>query len=392
MEAVLGYLRAEHPEVAVDALCSDPAALTTRYGIPAASLRWYVPGQARGGLAGRLLGLLLGIAVDAWRIPSWVARHDAVIVPGMGVLETTVPIRPWKTPYWLFLLCVSGRFSRTRVALTSVGANVTRHRATRWLTASAVRAAYYRSFRDRLSRDAMRQMGVDTSADTVSPDVAFALPPPAVVCCVPGSVGVGLMDYSGNNDETAIQDQLRANYLEQVTRFTRWLVDTGHPVRLLSSDTVDWPVIQRVAADIREQRPGLDPGLLTAESAETVSEVMRQIASVETVVATRYHNVLYALLQAKPVVALAYGAKHAQLLEEAGLPGYLLPCRSLDAEQLILKFTSLERSAATLRQQIAQRNVQQAELVQDQLRAMCAAVLPGIGWAVSLLAALLMMS
>jgi polysaccharide pyruvyl transferase WcaK-like protein len=315
--------------------------------------------------------------MDGWRIPAWVRRHDAVIVPGMGVLETTVPIRPWKTPYWMFLLCVAGRLSGTKVALSSVGANVTRHQATRWLTVAAVRAAHYRSFRDQLSRDAMGQMGVDTAADTVSPDVAFALPTPAGVRCAPGTVGVGVMDYSGDNDETAVQDRLRANYLEQVTTFTRWLLDTGHPVRMFTSDTVDQPVIDEIVAEIRSQRAELDPALLATDPAETVTDLMRQIASVETVVATRYHNVLYALLQAKPALALAYGAKHEQLMADAGLPGYSLQCRSLDAGQLIEKFTELEREAETVRCTIAERNAVKAQLVREQLAAMCAAILPG---------------
>jgi polysaccharide pyruvyl transferase WcaK-like protein len=381
MEAVLGYLRAEHPDAVIDALCSDPGALTARYGIPAAHLRSYAPGRARShgarAVAGRAIGLGLGMAMDGWRIPAWVRRHDAVIVPGMGVLETTVPIRPWKTPYWMFLLCVAGRLSGTKVALSSVGANVTRHQATRWLTVAAVRAAHYRSFRDQLSRDAMGQMGVDTAADTVSPDVAFALPTPAGVRCAPGTVGVGVMDYSGDNDETAVQDRLRANYLEQVTTFTRWLLDTGHPVRMFTSDTVDQPVIDEIVAEIRSQRAELDPALLATDPAETVTDLMRQIASVETVVATRYHNVLYALLQAKPALALAYGAKHEQLMADAGLPGYSLQCRSLDAGQLIEKFTELEREAETVRCTIAERNAVKAQLVREQLAAMCAAILPG---------------
>jgi polysaccharide pyruvyl transferase WcaK-like protein len=382
MEAVLGYLRTAHPEAALDALCSDPDALTARYGIPAQNLRSFVPsrGAASGprALAGRAFGLGLGAAVDAWRIPAWVRRHDAVIVPGMGVLETTVPIRPWKTPYWMFLLCASGRILGTRVALASVGANVTRHRATRWLIAAAARLAHYRSFRDQLSRDALRQMGVNTAGDAVSPDVAFALPAPAGVDCVPGSVGLGVMDYSGDNDETAEADQLRANYLAQLKKFTRWLIDSGHPVRLFSSDTVDQPVIAEIAADVLAHRPELDRALLTADPAETVAEVMRQIASVETVVATRYHNVLYALLQAKPALALAYGAKHEQLVADAGLPDCFLPCRSLSAADMIEKFTAVERDAALLRRTLAERNAVRAGLVQRQLATMCAAIMPAL--------------
>ena len=102
MEAVLFYLRAQHPEVIVDALCSGPDAVASRFGIPAAPLRWYQPDRPRApgllGLGQRGLATCLGICIDAIRISSWVRRHDAVIVPGMGVFETSLPTRPWRTP------------------------------------------------------------------------------------------------------------------------------------------------------------------------------------------------------------------------------------------------------------------------------------------------------
>ena len=77
----------------------------------------------------------------------------------MGVLETTVPMRAWKTPYLMFLLSASGRFFGTKVALVSIGANVIDERFMRILITAAARLAYYRSFRDPLSRDAMRAHG-----------------------------------------------------------------------------------------------------------------------------------------------------------------------------------------------------------------------------------------
>ena len=43
-------------------------------------------------------------------------------------------------------------------------------------------------------------------------------------------------------------------------------------------------------------RRALDAALLAAEPAETVTELMRQIATAQIVVATRYHSVPFALL------------------------------------------------------------------------------------------------
>ena len=66
----------------------------------------------------------LGKGIDTIRIAFWVCRHEVVIIPGMGVLETIVPVRPWQFPYDLFVLCAAGRIFRTKVALVSAGASV----------------------------------------------------------------------------------------------------------------------------------------------------------------------------------------------------------------------------------------------------------------------------
>ena len=69
-----------------------------------------------------------------------------------------------------------GRLFGTKVALVSVGANVMNQRLTRWLFNFAARLAFYRSYRDIGSRDAMRQRGLDTTQDHVYPDLVFGTP------------------------------------------------------------------------------------------------------------------------------------------------------------------------------------------------------------------------
>ena len=78
--------------------------------------------------ATKALGTTLGIGVDAYRTCTWVRRHDVVIVPGMGVLEATLPLRPWQTPYLMFLTCGSGR--RVRYPRRAGQRGRQRHQAT----------------------------------------------------------------------------------------------------------------------------------------------------------------------------------------------------------------------------------------------------------------------
>src|SRR6266567_4767509 len=165
MESVLGYLRTAHPGATIDAMCMGPERLKRVYGIEAIPLFWCrqrgldLPGVPAVGIK------LFGKLVDVFRTAAWVRRHDVVIVPGMGVLETTLPLRASGLPY-------------------------------------------ARSYRDAASREAMRQRGLDVSEDPVYPDLAFALPTPADVPGKPQTVGIGVMDFHGTNDDRRRAEQI----------------------------------------------------------------------------------------------------------------------------------------------------------------------------------------
>lgn len=380
--AVVKYLRAEHPNVILDCMCPGPEAVTARYGIPATRWHWYHLSDQRASSLGFLLkctGIALkctALGVDAFRTASWVRRHDAVVVPGMGALESVVPLRPWQTPYRMFLLCASGRLFGTKVALVSIGTNVIRQRFTRWLFTAAARLAHYRSFRDAMSKDAMLLMGLDTSDDAVYPDVAFSLQAPRGEEGPGGTVGIGLMAYVGGNEDRREANDLYASYVEKMKRFVRWLVDNGHPVRLFTGDTPDERVVQEILADVRARRPELGPSWVIAEPVPSLDELMRQMASVDTVVATRFHNVVCALKLAKPTLSIGYAAKHDVLMADMGLSRFCQSTRSLDVSKLIEQFTELESHSAQLRRMIRERNAAKARLVERQFAELSAVLFP----------------
>ena len=287
-------------------------------------------------------------------------------------IEAAIAVRPWHTPYSMFLVCAFGRLFRTKVALVSVGADDIRQRLTRWLITTAARLAYYRSYRDAFSRDAMRRMGLDTSGDAVHPDPAFALRAPRGVPVVGGTVGVGVMDYHGGNDDRQQADQLRASYVEKMKRFVLWLVDYGRVVRLFTTDVHDDRIMREVLAHLRAHRPELCPSQVIAEPVPCLDELMRQIASVDTVVASRYHNVLYALKLAKPTLAVGYAAKFGALMAEMGLAEFCQSADSVDVGRLIEQFTDLESRSAQLRQAMTERTAANARLLDRQFAALSA--------------------
>ncbi|MCX5443464.1 polysaccharide pyruvyl transferase family protein [Streptomyces sp. NBC_00569] len=371
LEAVLGYLRAEHPDAVLDALCGGPEEVAARFGIPATRLHWYAGEYRTASRTGAIAAKGLGKFVDVVRTAAWVRRHDVVIVPGMGVLEATLPLRPWGFPYSLFLLCASGRLLRTRVALVSVGAAEIGSRPTRALVRWSARLATYRSYRDAPSRDAMRAMGVDTARDKVYLDLAFALPTPeaGAPSGSPGPVCVGVMDFHGSNDDRARADEIHRRYLDGTIRLVRTLAEEGRQVRLLTGDTCDAPVVAAIL-------DAVDSPLVTAAEPSSLADLMKEMAAADTVVATRYHNLICALKSGTPTLALSYAAKSDALMDRMGLGAYCHPAREVDADRLLEQFRALEKRSADLRQTLAERNLAAARQLDDQFTELSATLFP----------------
>jgi polysaccharide pyruvyl transferase WcaK-like protein len=376
LDAVLAFLSDRHPDAELDFLCSGPAEMTRRYDRPAVRLHWNRREYETARGPRDLIAKAAGKAVDAVRTLRWVRGHDAVIVPGMGVLESTLPLRPWGFPYSLFLVCAAGRLSRTKVALVGVGADRIADPATRYLVTRAARLASYRSYRDVLSRDAMTAMGVDTAADDVCPDLVFALPGPTAEMPSTGAVGLGVMDYHGGNEDRERADEIHTSYVDAVIRFAQWLVDNGHRIRMLIGDTADAPVAATVAAAVRAHRPDLEESWITTTPIASLGDLLCELEQVDTVVATRFHNVVCALKTARPTVSLGYAAKNDVLMTSMGLGDYCQSARAVDVDRLIEQFLDLHTRQVELRGTLRRQAAANAALLDDQFADLSAAVIP----------------
>jgi polysaccharide pyruvyl transferase WcaK-like protein len=358
MQSVLDYIRTDHPEAFVDAMCKGPETVTSRYGIPAMTLNWYqrYENSATGGSAIALK--LLGKGIDMFRTASWVRRHDVVIVPGMGTLEASLPLEPWGLPYSFLLLSGWARVFGTKVAFVSVGAGAVKRRATRALLDVSAKLAFYRSYRDAPSLEMMRKRGVDVSRDRVYSDLAFGIAPVPCDTVDPRLVCVGVMDYHGSNDDRAQAAVIRVAYVETMKSFVRWLIDNDRNVQILIGDEnkSDKDVGEEIFADALAYRGDLEPGRVVAAYATSFTELMQTMAPAGAVVATRFHSVVCALRLGKPVVALSYAPKFAALLADMGLADFCQSAKFPDADVLIAQFTEMEKRDEELRQGVAAGN------------------------------------
>jgi polysaccharide pyruvyl transferase WcaK-like protein len=368
METVLTYLRAAHPDAVMDAMGGGPPErLRVRYDLDATPLYWYAKYEARTSGPAAIPLKALGKGLDVLRTAAWVRRHDAVIVPGAGPLETTLPVRAWGFPFTLFVVALSGKLFGTKVALVSVGADAINKRATRWLSNATARLAFYRSYRDTHSLTAMQRRGIDTTRDRVYPDLVFGIPTPPYQPGDVKTVGVGVMAYFGGNDDRQRAAEIHSSYVGKMTAIVSWLVDTDHQVRLFGGDSkFDWDVADQIMAEVRRARPDLEPSSLTAERANSYAELMGLMAPVGAVIATRYHNVMCALKLCKPTISLGYSRKFVALMTDMGLEEFSLSADSFEVAQVIERFEAVKKRHSELRQRMADRNAANKRALSEQ--------------------------
>jgi polysaccharide pyruvyl transferase WcaK-like protein len=366
-EAVLTRIRADHPDAVVDAMCMGAERMSTQYGVPAIPLYWSTTHEAPIGRLGSRLMWALGKIVDITRTFSWVQRHDLVVVAGAGVLENSLPMRATGVPYSMFVLCASGRLARTKVALLSVGATKITPRPTRWLRDGAAYLAYYRSYRDGLSWDVMQQSGTFAQHDPVYTDLVFSLPAPESTVGDPRLVGVGIMSYFGGGDGRRDGQRIYEDYVEAMTGFVCWLVDHGYRVRLLSGDdTKDDDVIASVLADISSRRPGLARGDVVANPVTSLGDLLKEIEPVGSVVGARYHNVVSGLRLSKPTISVGYSLKHDALMLDMGVPEFAMSARSVNALQLIERFSELQSRSNEVHAMLEKRRLYKQQQLEGQ--------------------------
>jgi polysaccharide pyruvyl transferase WcaK-like protein len=243
---------------------------------------------------------------------------------------------------------------------------------------TTARLASYRSYRDTYSREAMRQRGIDTSSDPVRPDLVFGVPTPPPDSGDPRLVGVGVMAYYGGNDDRKQAGQIHDSYVEAMTNFTGWLLDNGYRVRLFGGDKkFDVAIEEKIQASLLESRPGLDASRITVAAVSTYPELIKEMAPVGMVVATRYHNVMCALKLCKPTISLGYSRKFISLMSDMGVAEFHQFADSVDPDRLIEQFKELEARREEVQQRMIEQNAANRQGLADQFAVLSGVLLPG---------------
>jgi len=368
LQAVIEQIRMRWPDAQLLCFCTNPQDVRRRHNIaafPSEALDKAV--ATRSTPEGLRSGLARIFRIAFHRIPlelvHWikslhaVSRTDILIVAGTGIVADYM-CGPLGWPYDIFKLSTLAALCRVKLVFLSVGVGPIHHPLSRWFLKRSLVLANHRSYRDEASSQYIEKIGFNIGHDAVYPDVVFGLSRSNLVSSLAAGqrriVGVGLKDYGVTE---GLESKAFRKYLDTMAAFVAWLQEHGYGVRLLIGDvSYDIAVIEKFVGVLKIQNIPAEAPLVIAEPAITVKELLRQVGETEFVVSPRYHNLVIALLQSKPVIALSDHAKLDSLVTDFGLARYRISLADLQLDDLINKFRQLQNDAQQLRPYIKARS------------------------------------
>jgi polysaccharide pyruvyl transferase WcaK-like protein len=377
LQAILYNVRRLLPEAELACICSGPEATAATHTIEAVSIssivvkRWGL----RSPLARSLRKVFIGIPSELYR---WLNAFralkgaDMFIVPGTGLLTDAYGLSRWG-PYNLFKWSAMAKLRRCKVLFVSVGAGPIYGTLGKYLVKSALSLADFRSYRDESSREWLKGIGFRADNDQIYPDLVFSLPETVIPLQdnkqrSRSVVGLGLMEYAGRYSVANPSSGTFVTYLENLVVFAEWLLAREYDVRLLIGDDYDNPVTQEFRSLLKKRLGTYDEQRIIDQPVFSVEQLLSQLAATDIVVATRFHNVLMALLLNKPVIAISFHHKCASLMSQMGLSEYCLNINHFSAERLIEQFCGLGKNAEKLRPVIREKAINSRAALDEQYR------------------------
>lgn len=360
LQALLSNIQECVPQAEVSCICMGPEETQSAYNIPSSLIEELPLPPIKNPALRVLRRIFLVIPLELLRWGKAVATLKDVnmlIMTGTGMLGD-FGIGPLGLHYEILKWTVAAKLTRCKVIFLSVGAGPLRKALSRHFVKAALSCAAYRSYRDEFSKDYLKSIRFESDRDHVYPDLAFSYPTARLPRSSNHSrnkpvIGVGLMTYFNRRCVSPEDESIYRDYLTKVGKFVTWLLERKYTVRLLIGDVI---YDQRARQDLRtlleERGFGNENGSIIDEPASSVEEVLSQLASTDLVVASRFHNVLLALMLGKPVLAISYHEKVDALMEEAGLGAFRQDIESIDLEKLMGQFAALEDQSNHIKQQL----------------------------------------
>lgn len=297
-------------------------------------------------------------AVEGYR---FLRTQNMLVVSGGGQLDDEWG-GAWGLPFTLFKWAVLGRIARVPYVVVGVGAGKVTAITSRFFLATALRAAQYRSYRDKNSRRIAAGILPHAATDAVVPDLAFSLPPselppPAGIRFMARGrtiVAVSPMAYAKPGSWPYADEALYERYLQQMVEVVLQLLERQFFLVVVWSALSDQgTAVQDLLGLISPESMKRFAGQVYVPTITKWKDLVALLLDVDFLVATRLHSVILGLVACKPTVAISFDPKVDWVMEDLGLTEHLLQIRTFKAEDVI---ENIER-AAPRRREITQQIV-----------------------------------
>lgn len=383
-EAALYNMSALRPSASFTCVCDGPEIIRKRFGVDAMDIddsdalaRWNAVSSKWSKLKWILSWPLLECRTWIQRV-RWFRAVDLFVVVGTGAVDDMGVRTFWDAPFSLYKWCRCAKNGGAKVAFLSVGVGPIVHPLSRYLMLRALRSADWRSYRETAAMDYLNANGFDTRGDTIRPDLVFSLAPRRLAryCASPSrmTIGLGLISYFGWRYGHEGGEGVFELYMSRMKRFASRLVEQGYRVRILIGDNSDNRPVRELTRHLDATFPSGRGELFIAEPIENVDDLLRQLAQVQVVVASRFHNVLTALMAGRPTVSIGYHEKNRLLMAGFGLGDYCQDIDGLDYDRLVEQFTSCWERRELLGQQIRRQLDGYRALLDEQYRSLLVGV------------------
>lgn len=349
LDAMIHHLKRDHPDARLTCICVGPDNVVARHGIEARKMTTSPFKSIPAKIMNRLLLRTPAHVRNIGAAYATLRKTDILIVPGTGVFDDYWTPSVFGFPFQLLTWCALGRHHGAQILLLSIGAGPAQSRVCKKVFALVARTAHFRSYRDADSKRFVRSIGVDVSNNSIYPDLAIGLQLPVVEPTfadgqAPLTICLGVMRYYGWHGEPSRGQHIFNHYIERLSAFVVHQLKSGNNFRFMIGEDADAGALAALLASVKAVMGDVDPLRLVSESVTSFADVAREIQRSDIVVATRYHNVVCALMCHRPTISLSYAPKNEEVMSLYGLGEFCQQIETFDVSLLVSQVERIKHS------------------------------------------------
>jgi polysaccharide pyruvyl transferase WcaK-like protein len=173
------------------------------------------------------------------------------------------------------------------------------------------------------------------------------------------------MGYYGWRDDPVSGASIYQAYIANMSRFAIWSINQGYKIRFLIGQNKDQRAVNDILSVVTRDINSPDEAIF-ATMIETSEELIHAISETDIVIATRFHNAIFAIMLGRPVITIGYSSKFEALLSDIGLAGYSQQIEQLDIELLKSQFESVVQHYVEIQELILKKSQRYRQLLDKQ--------------------------